>query len=562
MRTITVSLLAALTFIAPQPAIADPAPNRTRALELVAAENWPEAVSAYRAITASDPDGGVNWYYFGAALTRLGNCAEARPALERAIRLGVNGTRSGQRRARVDAATCALALGDKDGALEHLAFAQARYGLDLERIARDPRFAALASDGRFRRLSGQIDRGGMDRVEGWQGDLEFYADLVVRRHPNPFHSVSEATWRKAVADLRAQIPQMNDVQVVAGFMRLSTLIDDGHTSVTPPLEGPIAFHLLPIWPYAFGNDWYVAAAAPDHANLVGAQILGVNGRPIAEVVTNLRAMVAHDNDQTFSWLGSTAIQFAEAVALASGSVQSDEISLDVRMADGAQASVRLKAGPIDRDPTTRWAPQGWPTMAASTAPPWLARSGEPYWFADMERGDLTFVQINQLSDGTGQTLKQFVTDLGQHIRKGRARRLVIDLRHNTGGNGAVNWELVREIVRSPQVDREGGLFVIVGRRTFSAAMTLASMLETHTDAIFVGEPTGSRPNFYGEDTPFTLPYSRLTGSISSAWFQGGETSDDSRPWIAPEIPAPLTPADLREGRDPALAAILAYRPPS
>ena len=71
----------------------------------------------------------------------------------------------------------------------------------------------------------------------------------------------------------------------------------------------------------------------------------------------------------------------------------------------------------------------------------------------------------------------------------------------------------------------------------------------------VGEPTGSSPQFYGEDTEFELPYSKLTGSISSRWFQNRFISDDERPWIAPDIVAELTFDDLRDGRDPAMEAI-------
>ena len=141
------------------------------------------------------------------------------------------------------------------------------------------------------------------------------------------------------------------------------------------------------------------------------------------------------------------------------------------------------------------------------------------------------------------------------MTEGGFRHLVLDLRHNNGGNGYLNWSLVRELVRTEALDRPDGLFVIVGRRTFSAAMLLSSMLEFHTDAIFVGEPTGSSPQFYGEDTEFQLPYSKLAGSISSRRFQNRFISDDERPWIAPGIVAELTLDDLREGRDPAMQAI-------
>jgi hypothetical protein len=197
-------------------------------------------------------------------------------------------------------------------------------------------------------------------------------------------------------------------------------------------------------------------------------------------------------------------------------------------------------------------------MAGAEPPLWLAHADAPFVLQALDGGATVYAQINEIADGPDQSFAQFAAAMGARIAEPRVRRLVIDLRHNNGGDGGLNWLLVREIVRAARLDRDGGLFVVVGPRTFSAAMNLASMLETHASVIFVGEPTGSRPNFYGEDTSFTLPHSRLTGSISSAWFQGGETSDDLRPFIAPDLPAPLTPEALRAGLDPALEAIAAY----
>jgi hypothetical protein len=131
------------------------------------------------------------------------------------------------------------------------------------------------------------------------------------------------------------------------------------------------------------------------------------------------------------------------------------------------------------------------------------------------------------------------------------------LRHNNGGNASLNWALVRQIVLSPEIDRTGGLFVITGRRTFSASQSLLTMLEEQSHPIFVGEPASSRPNFYGESHPLTLPWSGMTGSISNEWHQAW-TGADSRPWIAPDIATTLTVEHLRSGRDPAMEAIAEY----
>lgn len=79
----------------------------------------------------------------------------------------------------------------------------------------------------------------------------------------------------------------------------------------------------------------------------------------------------------------------------------------------------------------------------------------------------------------------------------RIERVVLDLRRNGGGNNMLPEPLRRTLVKS-RFNRPGGLYVLVGPRTFSAAMNIATRLERETDALFVGEPTGGRPNHYGD----------------------------------------------------------------
>ena len=79
--------------------------------------------------------------------------------------------------------------------------------------------------------------------------------------------------------------------------------------------------------------------------------------------------------------------------------------------------------------------------------------------------------------------------------------------------------------------------MIIGRGTFSAAQNTATAIERETNAIFVGEPSGSRPNFIGETIPFTLPYSKAIVNVADLYWQTSWPMDH-RPWIAPELYAP------------------------
>jgi hypothetical protein len=86
----------------------------------------------------------------------------------------------------------------------------------------------------------------------------------------------------------------------------------------------------------------------------------------------------------------------------------------------------------------------------------------------------------------------------------------------------------------------------------------AAQIERYTNAIFVGEPTGSSPNFVGESIPLELPYSRMRGTISDLYWQNS-VAMDYRTWIAPEIYTPPSFDSYRSNRDPAMEAILNFR---
>ncbi len=181
-----------------------------------------------------------------------------------------------------------------------------------------------------------------------------------------------------------------------------------------------------------------------------------------------------------------------------------------------------------------------------------------YWFEYLPKHRTICFQLNQIRNDEKEPLPQFCDRLFQFIEGNDVGKLVIDLRGNSGGDGSLNMHVIHMLIRAEEVNRAGGLFVLVGRETFSAALGLTSQLERQTRAILVGEPTGSNENAIGEMNPITLPYSKMSGSIAS---MGGGKRADTRTWIAPQLYLPPTFAAFRKGRDSALEASLEYGTP-
>ncbi|MFT5052049.1 MAG: hypothetical protein ACI8QZ_003480 [Chlamydiales bacterium] len=137
----------------------------------------------------------------------------------------------------------------------------------------------------------------------------------------------------------------------------------------------------------------------------------------------------------------------------------------------------------------------------------------------------------------------------------KATHLIVDVRHNNGGNNNLVRPLVRAMIEFEMRAPEHRIFVLMGRNTFSAAQNFINRVERWTNATFVGEPSSSSPNFVGEENEIMLPFSRVQGSISNRYWQDSDPWDH-RPWIAPDLAVALTAEQYFQGVDPVLELVL------
>jgi C-terminal processing protease CtpA/Prc len=152
-------------------------------------------------------------------------------------------------------------------------------------------------------------------------------------------------------------------------------------------------------------------------------------------------------------------------------------------------------------------------------------------------------------------LKDFNIELRNQITQNTTEYLILDIRNNHGGNGSILPPMLKTIINFEAMNPEGSVFVLMGRETFSAAQNLLTDITKYTNAILVGEPSGSKPNHIGEAGWFKLPYSGLMGLISTQFHQTSK-AEDHRKWIAPHIPVSVSSTDYFNGNDRALDAIM------
>jgi len=541
-----------------------------------AAGDWAEAAELWTRVTAANPVHGDYWARLAEARYAERDYGAARLAYAKVLELGV---RPGyQARFRADApellpgevayliACCQAELGRRADALAALAVALGRGFRDLDRARADDCWQAWRDDERFRDLLGLVEVEGLSRDEGWRTDLRLLARELKRRAYAPFTLISEEDFDREVADLDRGIPRLTDTQIIVAMMRLIAHLDDGHAGISMPDGNTELTRLVQLEFFLFDEGLFVTAAGPGYSSLLGAEVEAIGGRTVEEAVAALGPLIARDNDQQVTLM--VPLLLRRTAILHGLGLTSDlgQVTLTVRRPDGTASEETVDAVPgqlhLDRHPP------GWTRLTdtvterlseAAGSPPLHLRHRElPYWFEYLPAADLVYFQYNAVTDHPAEPFAAFCDRLFAFIAGRRPGRLVIDLRWNGGGNTFLAQPLLHHLISCPEISRRGALFVIIGRLTFSAAQNTATAIDRETGAIFVGEPTGSRPNFTGEVIPFELPYSKLRANVGDLYWQTS-WPEDHRTWIAPDIYAPPTFEAFRGNQDPAMDAILALR---
>jgi hypothetical protein len=337
------------------------------------------------------------------------------------------------------------------------------------------------------------------------------------------------------------------------IQRVMAVAGDGHTRLLWPQKGPYAISHYPLEFYLYTDGLFVRQASRDLAEIVGARVLQIGGLSAEHALKAVEPLCSVDGPMGIK--AEAPRLLARPAVLETVGMIKDMMHapLILEHPDGTQTRFDLVPARPGDIPAHRLSI----SANAKAAPPLYLRDREKfYWFEHLPEAALVYMQYNRVADQKDESLAQFCRRMMAFIDANRVENLAIDLRHNGGGNGLLNRALIRELVRHDSLNRRGHLFVIVGRNTFSAAMTAATDLEHFTECLFVGEPSCSSPNARGQANPITLPCSGLHLSCASLYYQGALLSSDRRPWIAPDIVAELSSADEANNRDPALTAIL------
>lgn len=396
------------------------------------------------------------------------------------------------------------------------------------------------------------DNQGANRIRGWASDIDTLLTLIKKEHyvykvqPLPRQLLIDAE------NLKMKIHQYSDERMLTELERLMFFMHDGHSYILP-VSTKFRVYFLPVQFYVFNDGTYIIDADKPYRDLIGAKVLRIAKMPIGKLLSDMNGFVHQDNKFTVKWFAPSVLRFRSLYENYGIPAGANDLGMDLVLQNGKTISRNISYIPADN---FHGIPKLIPSLTAGAwpVPLYLSRVADNFWIRSMPEKKAIYFQFNQVEDKPNKSLASFSDMLDSTLQAERPRLLIIDVRHNNGGNLALLPPLMNVLKHFEQANKTARIVVITGRNTFSAAQVFISLVNRDTHAKFAGEPSSSRPNFVGEGNYISLPYSGAMGSISNKYHE--TIPGDKRKWIEPDLPVTLSSKEYFSNRDPAIDLVL------
>ena len=388
----------------------------------------------------------------------------------------------------------------------------------------------------------------------WKEDLHYMANKLAKEHKNLYHHISKADFQQAVEKLDNNIPKLTNQEIMVELARIVAMIGDGHTE--PALyQSATQFHRFPLVYYFYGDSLYVTAATEEYVSAVGSRVVQMGNAPIEEAFEKVKSVISHDNDMEYRHSGPENLAIPEI--LHALKITDNDTTANFVLENMKGEIDTLKVTAIKRSELKNL--KSVASLLKIKLPLYLQKPNDYYWFTYLQDSKTLYVQYNRCRDkDDGESIDEFADKVFKFADSHPVDRFVLDLRNNSGGNMKLNAPIINGVSSRPEINKKGKVFVITGRRTFSAATNAAIDMKKNTNAIFAGEQSRGKPNGYGEVESFRLPNSNIKVDYSTEYYNMIPELGDVD-YFPLDIKAENSFSDYLAGRDRVMEAILNYK---
>ncbi len=385
-----------------------------------------------------------------------------------------------------------------------------------------------------------------EELTGWRQDIEWISDSLPLIHYDLFMYQPRDSLDARLERLEASLDSLSDMAIAMELTRVLASMKCSHTGITFWERCEIkAYPISVIW---LEDGLFVTAIDTSHEELIGSRLLTYGESTAEEAARAMAGMFPATNDVVPRTNAENIMMLASCMtALGYGSI-TEPVEFRFLKTGGDTVTLHLEA--VDFTYTNM---VDFHSCGSVSLPLWLSFD-DCYWHRYLPQRKMLYCAYNSCNMMQGYPVEEYVDDLRAVVETEDVRDIVIDLRRNGGGNSLVATPIIqwlKELSESTDI----AISLVIGRWTYSSGILNAMEIADIPGVTIYGEMTGGSPNHLGEVRTAVLPFSGLTVSYPTKYF---ETVEGPGTTMVPDITVPLTPDMFFHGADNVLDSISSH----
>jgi len=384
------------------------------------------------------------------------------------------------------------------------------------------------------------------QAEQWRHDIDVMKRKLEQRHIHLYHHINADLFNKELIRIKQQLPTLTETGLSVELMRLIKQVGDGHTQFA---YWGGEHHRYPLELRVFGNELRVIGIEQQHEDVLGATLTAIEDTPIAQLLPLINPILQGvENIYSQRQRLVETINVAEVIHGLKISKSLEQTRFTFKLADGKSVNIKLDSltsaqfhnhvmASLKLDKPTGFTKH---KLSTKNIDVFLSKY-DPVVYLDFHHYPI----LSEISD--------FSEGLIKLLREKKTRNVIIDLRNNGGGDFFIGLHLAWALIMVDNLNWRDGIYVLIGRKTFSAAMSNAAQYRQLLNATLVGEPTGANPVGYQDADTFSLPNSGWKVMYSKRLYRFQDKPGTS---VEPDINIPMDWNNYKSGGDNQLNWIL------
>ena len=334
--------------------------------------------------------------------------------------------------------------------------------------------------------------------ERWIEDIDCLKETLGIKHKNLFFNVSREEFEKKVLELKAKVNELDYDEMKVELSSIVAMVKDAHTTIAFPVE-----RYIPLKFYCFVDGVYIIGVSKGYEKLLYKKVTAIEDLEIDDVMEALSKIISYENKY---FLRAQVAKYLQAADVLYGLLICD---------DKKKIKIVVENEMIEVETVMQ---NELSYIENVNIPLYAEKPSENYWFKYIDSDKLLYIKYNSCREDS-IPLKDKISNTINFIERNNISKITLDLRNNLGGDSLLLAPLVKYLKNNYNISQNENLKVIIGRETFSSGLLNAYELKNECNAKLIGEPSGGKPNCYGEILRFNLPNSKFSVSYSTKYYK-------------------------------------------